>query len=116
MIDSEAGWDATLNFEAFFILQTVFRMQTFHALITITLRKGILDVQGKTVEQSLHAIGFDGIADVQIGKHVELTVSAENRDAAYSLVQDACGKLIANPIMEDFHIELRETVTAQEVA
>lgn len=93
-------------------------MQTFHALITITLRKGILDVQGKTVEQSLHAIGFGGIADVHIGKHVELNVTAENRDAARALVQDACSRLIANPIMEDFHIELHETVTesAQEAA
>lgn len=92
-------------------------MQTFHALITITLRKGILDVQGKTVEQSLHAIGFDGISDVHIGKHVELNVTAETREQALVAVQDACSKLIANPIMEDFHVELRESVsTAQEVA
>lgn len=92
-------------------------MQTFHALVTITLRKGILDVQGKTVEQSLHAIGFGGISDVQIGKHVELHVTAETREQALAAVQDACSRLIANPIMEDFHVELRESIpTAQEVA
>lgn len=92
-------------------------MYTFHALVTITLRKGILDVQGKTVEQSLHAIGFNGISDVQIGKHVELNVTASSHEQALAAVQDACSKLIANPIMEDFHVELGEGVpVAQEVA
>lgn len=90
-------------------------MQTFHALITITLRKGILDVQGKTVEQSLHSIGFDTIAGVHIGKHVELTVSAASESEAYALVQEACAKLIANPIMEDFHVVL-QPVTAETEA
>lgn len=72
------------------------------------LRKGILDVQGKTVEQSLHAIGYPMINAVHIGKHVELTVEAENRDEARTFVQNACENLIANPIMEDFHFELKE--------
>ncbi len=89
-------------------------MQTFHALITITLRKGILDVQGKTVEQSLHSIGFDTIADVHIGKHVELNVRAESESEAYALVQDACAKLIANPIMEDFHVALQPVASETE--
>ena len=51
-------------------------MNTYHATVTITLRKGILDVQGKTVEHALHASSFSTLTDVRIGKHVEMTVTA----------------------------------------
>ncbi len=81
-------------------------MTTFNAKIKITLRKGILDVQGKTVENALHAIEFPQISDVRIGRYVELNVEAENREEAYQLVSDASKKLIANPIIEDFFIEI----------
>jgi phosphoribosylformylglycinamidine synthase subunit PurS len=81
---------------------------TFHAAIRIQLRKQILDVQGKTVEQALHSMKFTAITDVHIGKYVELTVSAASSDEALNLVQEACAKLIANPIMEDFTIDLNE--------
>ena len=83
-------------------------MNRYHATITITLRKGILDVQGKTVEHALHATDFPMISHLRIGKYVELTVDAENKATAHSLVENACRTLIANPIMEDFSISLHE--------
>jgi phosphoribosylformylglycinamidine synthase len=83
-------------------------MKTFRAAIQIQLRKQILDVQGKTVEHALHSLGFTGVQDVHIGKYVELTVSAADQANARAQVEEACRKLIANPIMEDFHIELQE--------
>jgi len=83
-------------------------MNLYQAKITITLRKGILDVQGKTVENALHSIEFPTIRNVRIGKHVELNIEAESKDKAFAMVEDACKKLIANPIIEDFVINIEE--------
>ncbi len=83
-------------------------MKKFNAIINITLRKGILDVQGKAVENALHSIEFPMIQNLRIGKHVELSVSAESHDEAKSLVDSACKQLIANPIIEDYTITLEE--------
>jgi phosphoribosylformylglycinamidine synthase subunit PurS len=83
-------------------------MKNFHAIINITLRKGILDVQGKAVENALHSIEYPMLTNVRIGKHVELEVSADNAEKAKELVSDACNKLIANPIIEDFEINIFE--------
>ncbi len=83
-------------------------MKNFKASIKIKLREQILDVQGKAVEQALHSIEFPMINTVRIGKLVELIVTAENADIATKLVNDACKKLIANPIIEDFFVELTE--------
>jgi phosphoribosylformylglycinamidine synthase len=83
-------------------------MTNYRAAIRIQLRKQILDVQGKTVEHALHSLAFQHISNVHIGKYVELTVAAASKDAALEQVKEACSKLIANPIMEDFHIDLTE--------
>jgi phosphoribosylformylglycinamidine synthase subunit PurS len=83
-------------------------MANYKAKIKITLRKGILDVQGKAVENALHAIEFQMISNVRIGRYVELEVSADNKNKAMELVADASKKLIANPIIEDYTIEIVE--------
>ena len=85
-------------------------MKNYTASVDITLRKGILDVQGKTVEHALHAIDFTSIHNVRMGKFVEFTVSAGSADDAQRIAREACEKLIANPIMEDFHISVAEVV------
>lgn len=82
-------------------------MKTFQAIIKISLRKGILDVQGKTVENGLHSIGFDALSKVRIGRIVELEVNAEDKEKAAEIVDNACKTLIANPIIEDFEIEIK---------
>ena len=83
-------------------------MNNYRAVVRITLRKGILDVQGKAVENALHAIEFDTITDVRIGRYVELNVKANDVEKAKIEVADACKKLIANPIIEDFDIQIEE--------
>ncbi|MEY3689269.1 MAG: phosphoribosylformylglycinamidine synthase subunit PurS [Ignavibacteria bacterium] len=83
-------------------------MKHFKAMITVTLRKSILDVQGKTVEHALHSTNFTSIEHVRIGKYVELFVHADSAEQAMNIVDDACKNIIANPIMEDHHIELQE--------
>ncbi len=85
-------------------------MKKFQAEIKITLKKGILDVQGKAVENALHAIEFPMLNSLRIGKYVEINVEAENEKIALELVTDACNKLVANPIIEDFKIDIKEVV------
>lgn len=82
-------------------------MNKFHAAINIKLRKNILDVQGKTVQHALHSIDFPMIENVRIGKYVELDIEAENEEKAREILTDACNKLIANPIIEDFEINFK---------
>ena len=76
--------------------------------IYITLRAGILDVQGKQVEHGLHSIEFDKLTNVRIGRYVTLDVEADNAEKANEMVDNACQKLIANPIVEDYSIEIVE--------
>lgn len=83
-------------------------MKKYSAKIYITLRDGILDVQGKTVEHALHSISFDTLSDLKIGKFIRLKAEAENIDDARKLIDDACKQLIANPIIEDYQIDLEE--------
>ncbi|MEI6089325.1 MAG: phosphoribosylformylglycinamidine synthase subunit PurS [bacterium] len=83
-------------------------MKKYSAKIYITLREGILDVQGKTVEHALHSISFDTLSDLKIGKFIRLTAQAENINDARKLIDDACKQLIANPIIEDYQIDLEE--------
>ncbi len=82
-------------------------MNKFHVAINIKLRKNILDVQGKTVQHALHSTDFPMIENVRIGKYVELDIEAENKEKAREILTNACNKLIANPIIEDFEINFK---------
>ena len=74
------------------------------------LKSGILDVQGKTVENSLHSIGFESMANVRIGKYVQLEIEAESSNQANEQVKSACEQLIANPIIENYEIQIDEII------
>ena len=74
----------------------------FHVVVTVTLRKSILDPQGKAVEHGVHSLGYPGVEHVRIGKHIEFDVKAESREEAERVTREACTKLLANTIMEDF--------------
>lgn len=83
-----------------------FSSAMYHAIITITLRPSILDVQGKAVEHSIHTLGMNGVKNVRIGKSVHLTVEAATEEEARRVTDEACRKLLANPVMEDFTYSL----------
>lgn len=83
-------------------------MKTYTANITVTLRRAILDVQGKAVEHALHSLHMPSLANVRIGKHIELSVSAVDQESASATVRDACDKLLTNPVMEDYQFTLHE--------
>jgi phosphoribosylformylglycinamidine synthase len=84
----------------------------YKANITVTLRSSILDPQGKASEHALSQLGFDSISQVRIGKYVEMDIVAESLGDAREIAESACAKLLANSVMEDYHITLNEVVAA----
>lgn len=83
-------------------------MKNYLAKIKINLRESILDVQGKAVEHALHSLEYDLISNVRIGKYVKMNIEAQNDGQAFTIADEACKKLIANPIIEDYLIEIEE--------
>lgn len=71
-------------------------------------RTDILDPQGDAVNTALANLGFGGVSDVKVGKYITLAIEAASADAARQQLNEMCGKLLANPIIEDFRIEVRE--------
>ena len=71
----------------------------------VRLKPGILDVQGAAVKRALGGLGFTEVADLRVGKVIELDVDAANAAAARARVDEMCKKLLANPILEDYAIE-----------
>ena len=86
-------------------------MKTYTAHVTVTLRRSILDVQGKTSEHALHSLHMPSLTNVRIGKHIEVDVMAPDSETAQQLIDDACQKLLTNPVMEDYSISITESST-----
>lgn len=80
----------------------------YKAKITVTLRKSILDPQGKAVLHGAHSLGYTGISDIRIGKFIEMNVEAATESEARRIADEACNKLLANPVMEDFNYTMEE--------
>jgi phosphoribosylformylglycinamidine synthase subunit PurS len=74
--------------------------------IDVMLKEGILDPQGKTVEENLPKLGFTGATGVRIGKHIELEIEAADRASAESQVEEMARRLLSNPVIEDFTYRL----------
>jgi phosphoribosylformylglycinamidine synthase subunit PurS len=72
--------------------------------VVVMLKRGMADPQGRAVQDALPTMGWSGVADVRVGKHVELTVEADGEDAARGLVEQIAGRLLSNPVIEDFQI------------
>jgi phosphoribosylformylglycinamidine synthase len=86
----------------------------FKATISITLRPSILDPEGKTVHHALTNLGYDEIDRVRMGKRAEVWIDEEEEDEARRVATEACEKLLANPVTENFEIEL-EPVSEDEM-
>lgn len=80
----------------------------YKAHITISLRKSILDPQGKATHHALQNLGLKDVSDVRIGKLIELNIDAEDKEKAEEIAQVATEKLLANTVMEDYEIEVIE--------
>jgi phosphoribosylformylglycinamidine synthase len=79
---------------------------TYNVQIKVMPLKDLLDPQGKAVLGGLKNLGIDKVADVRIGKHITLQVDAASEDEAKQLAEEASKKLLANPVMEFYEIEM----------
>jgi phosphoribosylformylglycinamidine synthase len=77
--------------------------------VFVTLRESVLDPQGKAVTNSLHSLNYKEVADVRIGKYMELTIEKSDRDI-HQVVNEICTNLLANPVIEDYRYEVEECV------
>ncbi|MBE7202100.1 MAG: phosphoribosylformylglycinamidine synthase subunit PurS [Parafilimonas terrae] len=76
------------------------------ARITVTLKTGVLDPQGKAIEAALRSLGISGIEAVRQGKVFDLEVTAADAASAEATLQTACEKLLANTVVENYAIEI----------
>jgi len=83
------------------------------AKIYITLKTGLLDAQGKTIKSALEALGFKGLRDVRMGKYLEIELNGARAASAKREVERMCQKLLANPVVETYRVEVRGQAPSQ---
>jgi phosphoribosylformylglycinamidine synthase PurS subunit len=76
----------------------------FNARVSVMLKPGISDPQGLTIQRALPALGYSGVGDVRVGKRIDLSVEAENREQARERVTEMCERLLANTVIESFEV------------
>ncbi|MGO8686347.1 MAG: phosphoribosylformylglycinamidine synthase subunit PurS [Candidatus Dormibacteria bacterium] len=79
----------------------------FLAEVVISLKPVVNDPQGLTVRAGLHQLGFAEVSEVRVGKHIALEVEAGSAESARERVAEMCERLLRNPVIEDYRIELR---------
>ena len=80
----------------------------FKATVNVTLKKSVLDPQGKAVLHALESLGFKSTKDVRVGKYFELTLDHAAREKAEAEVKAVCDKLLINPVIEDYSYQLQK--------
>jgi phosphoribosylformylglycinamidine synthase PurS subunit len=76
------------------------------ARVFVTLKPSVFDPQGKTIADALHSLGYAGVSDVRQGKFFELDVQAVSSDQARALASEVADKVLANPVIESFRVEV----------
>lgn len=76
------------------------------AKIYISLKKGILDPQGKAIQNSLYSLGHNEIQDVRFGKMIEITMKESSKEEAEIKLKEMCEKLLANTVIETYRFEI----------
>jgi len=77
------------------------------ATVCITLKPGLLDAQGKTIKSALESLGFKQVKDVRMGKYLEIELNGTRAASAKKEVERMCQKLLANPVIETYRIEVK---------
>src|ERR687895_303483 len=91
--DSERGWGPASG-------------RKMKARVFVTLKPSVFDPQGRTIADALHSMGYTGVGDVRQGKYFELEVDAASASDAKTLVSDVADKLLANPVIESYRVEV----------
>lgn len=76
------------------------------ARVYVTLKRGVLDPQGKAIARSLVSMGFDEVEDARMGKFIELSLGEGPADQARARLEEMCKQLLANTVIEDYRIEI----------
>ncbi len=87
-------------------------MATFAARVEITHLPGIADPQGATIERALPALGYANVEQVHVGKSIRLVVDAPDADTARAQVLEMCDRLLANPVIEAYDVDVTELAGA----
>lgn len=78
----------------------------FKANVHVSLKKQVLDPQGKAIQHALHDLGFDAVRSLRYGKYMEVELESASRGEAESQLDAICRKLLANPVIEDYRFEI----------
>ena len=78
------------------------------ARVLVRLKPSILDAQGASVKRALDGLGFHEMRDVRVGKVLDLDLDGQNSDEARQRVEEMCARLLVNPVIEDFTVEMLE--------
>ena len=81
-----------------------YRVGNMKARVTVTLKSGILDPQGKAIEGALKSLGVDGVASVRQGKVFDIEISGSDKATAEAALKDAADKLLANTVIENYRV------------
>lgn len=81
---------------------------SMRARVFVTLKPSVFDPQGRTIAEALHSMGYDTIGEVRQGKYFELDVDASNSDQARALASEVADRLLANPVIESYRVEIAE--------
>ncbi len=76
------------------------------AKIIVTPKKAVVDPQGKTVQSALAHMGYTGVGAVHVGKYLEIELTDGDKDAARKQIDDACHRILSNPVIEDYRFEI----------
>ena len=76
------------------------------ATVTVMLKQGVLDPQGKAIQHALHTLGFSGVGDVRAGKVIELELTETDRAKAHAEAEEMARKLLANTVIESFRVSV----------
>ena len=88
-------------------------MSRFKVEVRVTPRPGLLDPQGKAVQHALDSLGYAGVDSVRVGKLLVLELEADDAASAEARTEEMCRKLLANPVTEDFRIQVTELAPAE---
>ena len=72
--------------------------------VVVTLKNGVLDPQGKAIQQTLNGMGYSNINEIRQGKYFDIEIDEKDESKAKSMTEDMCKKLLANLVIEDFKI------------
>lgn len=84
-------------------------MIRFSVRVEVTLRDGIADPAGSTIERTLPALGFEGVSGVRVGKSIRFEIEAVDEASARSEVEAMCERFLTNPVIENSAVEITES-------